>query len=111
MPRTKRAIEHAVTIDGFSLIWELHREQQWSTVDGWKGLAIHVRISQGTRRELHLEYPAMKTQKVGIIRTDRVVVNIRPAKVEEHIRHAMAGGWDPDSRGKPFVFEVEELPT
>jgi hypothetical protein len=32
-------------------------------------------------------------------------------KVVAHIREAMAAGWDPESRGKPFVFEVAELPS
>jgi len=35
---------------------------------------------------------------------------ISAAKVAEHIREAMAAGWDPESRGKPFVYEVAELP-
>ncbi len=111
MPRTTRNIEHTVTVEGVALIWNLHREQQWSTAEGWMGAAIHVRVAAGTRRELHLEYPAMKTQKIGFTRTDRVVVNIRPAKVEQHIREAIEAGWDPASRGKPFVFEVSELPS
>jgi hypothetical protein len=111
MPRTKRNLEQAVTIEGIALIWKLHREQQRCT-DGWKGMAIHVCVAaEGARRELHLEYPAVKTQKVGYFRTDRVVVNIRPGKVEEHIKEAMAAGWDPASRGKPFIFEVSELPS
>ena len=93
------------------MVWKLHREQQWSTTDGWRGIAIHVTVAGATRRELHLEYPAMKTQKIGIIRTDRVVINIRPAKVREHINGAMHSGWDPSSRGKPYVYDVGELPS
>ena len=102
MPRTKRVLQQAVNIEGFALIWNLHREQQWSTEDGWRGVAIHVRIAEGVRRELHLEYPAVRTQKLAYLHTDRVVVNIRPVKVEEHIRRAMEAGWDPASRGKPY---------
>jgi hypothetical protein len=52
----------------------------------------------------------VKTQKVGYTRTDFVRQNISPAKVQAHIRQAMEAGWDPESRGKPFVFEVDELP-
>ncbi len=111
MPRANRKIEHALTMGEFKLIWNLHREQQWSTTDEWRGLAIHVRLADLTRRELHLEYPAVKPQKIGYIRTDRVVVNISPAKVQEHIQEAMTAGWDPTSRGQPFVFEVSELPS
>jgi hypothetical protein len=110
MPRAKRSIESALTIDGFKLNWRLHREQQWSTADGWRGVAIHVTVAEGVRRELFLEYPAVKTQKVGFTRTDFVRQNISPAKVEAHIQQAMAAGWDPASRGKPFVYEVAELP-
>lgn len=111
MPRSKRQIEHAVTVRGIPLIWRLHREQQWCGEDGWRGVAIHVSVAHGIRRELHLEYRALKTQKVGYTRTDRVVVNVRPGKVEEHILQAMEAGWDPESRGKAFVYEVEELPN
>jgi len=110
MPRAKRSVQAAVTIDGFSLVWLLHREQQLSTADGWQGVAIHVKVADGVRRELHLEYPAVRTQKVGYTRTDFVQQNISPAKVAAHIRLAMAAGYDPASRGKAFVYEVAELP-
>jgi len=95
-----------MTIDGFVLVWQLHREQQWSTADGWKGVAIHVCVADKARRELHLEYPAVKTQKNGWTRVDPARPGISSAKVEAHVRQAMAAGWDPESRGKPFVFEV-----
>ena len=113
MPRSKRSIEHSITVDGVKLVWNLHREQQLTTDEGWRGISIHVRVAESdkVRRDLHLEYPAVKTQKIGFTRTDRVVVNIRPAVVEQHIRQAMEGGWDPTSRGKPFIWVLdEELP-
>ncbi len=111
MPRAKRSIESKVTIDGVALIWRLHREQQWNDADGWKGIAIHVRVPEGARRELHLEYPAVEGQKRGYTRIDPARPAIIAAKVEAHVREAMADGWDPDSRGKPYVYEVAELPS
>jgi hypothetical protein len=110
MPHAKRSIQAATTIDDFPLIWHLHREQQWCTADGWRGVAIHVKVAEGVRRELYLEYPAVMTQKIGYTRNDSVLQNISPAKVKAHIRQAMEAGWDPGSRGKPFVYEVDELP-
>ena len=110
MPRAKRSIQFAIAIDEFSLIWHLHREQQWCDADGWRGLAIHVKVAEGARRELFLEYPAARTQKSGYARTDPVQQNILPEKVKAHIQQAMAAGWNPDSRGKPFVYQVDELP-
>lgn len=110
MPRAKRSIQSAITIDGISLVWRLHREQQWFTADGWKGVAIHVTVAKGVRRELHLEYPAEVTRKMESQKDAPPRQNIRAAKVEGHIRQAMAAGWDPESKGQPFVFQVEELP-
>jgi len=100
-----------MTIDGVALIWRLHREQQESAEDGWKGLAIHVTVAEGVRRELHLEYPVWISQRAGFTRIDPPRPTILAAKVEAHIRAAMEAGWDPESRGKPFVYEVEELPS
>jgi hypothetical protein len=110
MPHAKRLVQAAITMDGVPLIWRLHREQQLTTADGWRGVAIHVTVAEGVRRELHLEYPAVKTQKVDYAKADFVLQNISPAKVQAHIRRAIEAGWDPESRGKPFVYEVDELP-
>ena len=110
MPHAKRSIQVAITIDDFPLIWNLHREQQLSTADGWRGVAIHVKVAEGVRRELHLEYPAVQTQKISYARADHLKQNISPTKVAAHIRRAMEAGYDPGSRGKPFVYEVDELP-
>jgi len=112
MRNTKRSIQSLVTINGMPLIWHLHREQQWSTEDKMKGLAIHVRVSGLARRELFLEYPVVRRQ---LSEYSMDALNARPtvvaAKVTGHIREAMAAGWDPESRGKPFVYEVAELPN
>ena len=108
MPRAKRSIEGAVTIDGFSLIWNLHREQQWFTDDGWKGIAIHVRNAVGVRRELYLEFPPIGTERPGNTQEAPARHPITAAQVEAGIREAMAAGWDPESRGKPHFYQVDE---
>jgi hypothetical protein len=36
--------------------------------------------------------------------------NISPAKVNAHIRRAMEAGWNPESKGQRFIYEVDELP-
>jgi hypothetical protein len=112
MPRAKRSIEVALTIDGFSLIWNLHREQQWTDDDELRGVAIHVKAAERTRRELHLEYPGViSQQKAGFVRADPGRPTIVASRVAAHIRQALAEGWDPASRGKPFVYEVSEAPN
>jgi hypothetical protein len=87
MPAPKRSIQSAVTIDGFPLIWHLHREQQWSTEDNMKGLAIHVRVAQGARRELLLEYPVVRRQMNG---WSMPALNARPTIVAAQVRIRVA---------------------
>jgi hypothetical protein len=112
MRNTKRSIQSSVTIEGVPLVWRLHREQNWTDDEKAVGLAIHVQVVGPVRRELYLEYPAVRKQQNGYAGP---ALTFRPtiaaAKVAAHIREAMAAGWDPASRGKPFVYEVAELPT
>lgn len=109
MPRAKRSIQSTVIIDGFNLVWRLHREQQWFTADGWKGIAIHVKVAEGVRRELFLEFPPEGTEKPGNTREAPARYPISAAKVEAGIREAMAAGWDPGSRGQPNFYQVSGL--
>jgi hypothetical protein len=112
MPRAKRSIQAAVAIDGFSLVWHLHREQQWTDDGELRGVAIHVRAAEGVRRELHLEYPGViAQQKAGFVKADPGRPTIVASRVEAHIRAALAEGWDPASRGKPFIYAVSEAPN
>jgi len=108
-PRAKRSIQAKVTIDGVPLIWSLHREQQWFTADGWKGISIHVRVAEGARRELFLEFPPIGTEGPGNTKDAPARHPVSAAKVEAGIREAMAAGWDPGSRGKPHFFQVDGL--
>lgn len=112
MRNTKRSIQSSVTIDGVQLVWRLHREQNWTMDEKAVGLAIHVQVAGLVRRELYLEYPVVRKQQNGHA---TAVLTYRPpiaaAKVTAHIREAMAAGWNPESRGKPFVYDVAELPS
>ena len=100
----KRSIKGAADIDGAALLWELASEPSWSNSgDGYKGMCIAVRVADAARRELIIEYP-FPTGKDG----RPLPVPQRPplsqAMVESSIRDAIKAGWDPDSRGKAFVF-------
>ena len=98
-------MDAAIVIDGYALHWTLQREPHWST-DGYKGLAICVRSSEGTFRDLLLEFPYPK-RKPGYVRhPDRP--RIVPGVIEAAIRAAMAAGWNPTSRGRVFAFPVPE---
>jgi hypothetical protein len=107
--RGKRGIEGSLTIDGVDLNWELVSEPQFTSSREWKGLCISVRTEDGRHRELILQYPfPKKTNELGIPQLPQ-----RPKftekTVESDIRQAMASGWDPESRGKTFVFRVPKF--
>jgi hypothetical protein len=98
--RRKRSIGGTVEIDGLKLQWELVSEPQWTT-DGPKGLCVSVRRDQGAYREMVIEYPydrsAFLPQRP----------KLTAAIVEADIREALAEGWNPDSRGRPFLFMAQ----
>jgi len=102
--RRKRTIEGTAKIDGMALVWALVSEPQWTNTDYiYKGMCISVQVADEARRELIIEYP-YPTDAKG----KRLPVPQRPpvsaAMVEVSIRQAISAGWDPTSRGKPFVY-------
>ena len=101
----KRSIEAEVEIDGFRLFWSLRSEPK-QTSDGDAGLSIEVRRTDGTFRELILEYVYPKRGTPRWTLPPRPKVSAK--KVEADIRKAVTAGWEPASRGKPFVFQVPE---
>ena len=108
MKARKRAAEATVEIDGIVLRWTLHREAQWTTNDGNKGMAFSVRADgRKTFRELMLEFPFPR-RKPGPGRQEKE--RILPHVIESAIRQAIAAGWDPVSRGRTFAFQVPEKP-
>lgn len=110
MATRKRTIEGDLTLDGFRMHWSLVREQCWCSDHGWRGMAIRVVVLDGKHREMQIEYPAVRTERSGMSLPVGVKPKVRAVKVEAHIREAIAAGWDPESRGKPHIFEATELP-
>jgi hypothetical protein len=106
--RRKRSLEGIVAVDGVNLCWQLLSEPQLTTAHGSKGLCISVRTEDGRHRELVLEYPIPKkftgNGAIQIPQRHR----FSGKTIEVGIRQAMTAGWDPDSRGKTFIYHVPE---
>ena len=104
--RRKRSMEGLISVEGISLYWQLLSEPQRTTAHGFKGLCISVSTEDGCHRELVLEYP-MPNKFTG---NGSVQIPQRPKfsdkTIEDAVRQAMSAGWDPDSRGKPFIHHV-----
>jgi hypothetical protein len=101
----KRSIEGTADVDGFALHWTIKREPQFRDDWGYGGLTFSVTAAEGKYRELVLEYPFPEAQP-----NSPKFIPQRPKIVPEHIaadiRLAMEAGWDPFSRGRPFIFQV-----
>lgn len=104
--RRKRTRAGLIDVDGDCLCWELISEPQWTTEDGLRGLRISVRLEDGHHRELLLEYPFPKKKcGVGVPQLpQRPQFSVKA--IETAVLHAIAAGWNPNSRGKRFVFRV-----
>jgi hypothetical protein len=63
----KRKAQGVVVVDGVKLRWCVHREPQWCTADGWKGLSIAVCLANGKGRELILEYPVSRRKTLRVM--------------------------------------------
>ncbi|HEY5338832.1 MAG TPA: hypothetical protein VIJ85_11550 [Rhizomicrobium sp.] len=104
----KKPVATPIAIDGYDLMWTLIRDTQWCSLDDHQGIAISVCKAGPTRREMIMKYPYLGVRPIGNWHSpERPKVTLKI--VEDAIRAGIAAGWDPDSRGKPFTFEVPEI--
>jgi hypothetical protein len=116
MPLRKRQLNGEFQCGETVLCWSLLREQQWSTEDGWRGPVVEVARKDGNYRHLLLQYP-WKKMVTNLNLPDRqrwtrpdyqYAPSIREAKIKLDTETAMSAGWDCSSRGKPFVYDLED---
>ena len=114
--RRKREITGKLVVDDVVLRWEVRSEPQWNTTDGNIGMRLTIEAvgpltarnplapKNKAHRELILEYPFEKRQKKTSRFPDRPKID--PVALTADIRLAMDAGWEPLSRGRPFVFAL-----
>jgi hypothetical protein len=107
--RQKRSVGGRVTIDGADYIWSLRREPQWyPPLKAWVGVVITVEPAEDPQKLLIIEYPMPENWKgMGPMGHRMPRPAIDSSDFANQIARALAAGWDPGSRGKPFVFDVE----
>ena len=99
----KRDLDGTVIVDGREFAWELAREPQWCTADGWQGMLIGVRLEGGREALLQFPMPRGAAQKA---RGYRHRPQVQRGELEDAIRKALSSGWEPKSKGKPFHLDV-----
>jgi hypothetical protein len=104
--RIGRSSEKTIKVGEHELAWHIYRLPQYCTVDGYKGLTLYVELAQEPQRALIIEFPL----KTGIRRNNPILQRpkVSDKDVATVISSAMKAGWNPESRGKPFVFQVSE---
>jgi hypothetical protein len=99
--RAKRDLGDIAIIGGVPYCWRVHREPQWSSVDGPKGLCIAVEPQDNPQKILLLEYPFPPPNR------HQQRPKISKSDVALRIKQAMDAGWNPESRGKPFTYIID----
>jgi hypothetical protein len=99
MGNAKRTQSGIVSVDESDFVWRLHREPQWCTTDGWRGLVIAVRHMDGQREAL-VEWPMPNTASKSVPHRQRPKIDIPLLNLA--VNTAIVKGWEPLSRGKPI---------
>src|SRR6185436_7208139 len=90
----------SITIDGTQYFWHVrHDWLVWGK--GIKVVSISVSLRPDRTRELILDLTMKMGPQDPKPSPERLLTAIEPA-----IRKAMEAGWDPESRGRAFRFEV-----
>ena len=116
----KRSLSGLLTVDGVSLEWHVKSEPAWGTTDGDIGLRLSVMkydetlTRHGERkawRELILQFPFERKQRHASRFPDKPKVT--PEMLTAGVHLAIAAGWSPHGRGRPFelILEESDLPA
>ena len=99
-----------IEVQGHKLAWRVRHWPMWTGEEGLKGMSIEVVPIKPEGRGLFLEFPppSVRTHRMEPGRS-RPKMSARG--VSTIVEAAIAAGWSPASRGKPFVFQVEASNT
>ena len=101
----KRDLLGLIEVDDHEYHWAIEREPQWCTADGWRGMVVSLRRANAQREAL-LEFP-MPSARRSALQPQLRRPQVNGSIVANGVRAALAAGWEPTSRGKPAVFEVD----
>jgi hypothetical protein len=101
-PMTKKKSEaDRLVINNEEYFWRFRHGPVANQEAGLKGISISVWRKQDRTRELILDFPFSLFGKSRLPEIKALLALLPPA-----ILDAIAVGWDPDSRGRPFRFNV-----
>ena len=98
-----RETSGTVEVDGEIYDWEIRRQPQPKADGSWNGMAVTLRL-QGFQREAIVQFP-MPMRPNG--RPDMEKQRLNVDAVRNAVTAVIEAGWNPTSRGKPMVFDVD----
>jgi hypothetical protein len=84
--------------------WSVYRQPRWITDRGFLGLALLIEPTTESRRRLILEFDFDKSWHRAM--PQHVRFRVPDKRLVQCIQSAIDAGYDPESRGKDFVFEA-----
>jgi hypothetical protein len=93
-----------VNVQGLDFRWTAARKQGWASATGAYGHAVSVKKIEAPGRELILEFDVDRRFHRGMGKHLRLRIPDR--RLVECLLDAIEAGWDPESRGKAFVFKA-----
>jgi len=98
-----RDLKGIVQVEGEDYEWEVRRQPQRTTGNEWQGIGVVLRLVSG-QREAIVMFP-MVMRASGIPNFERQRINVE--SIRNAVASAIEAGWDPTSRGKVMVFDVD----
>jgi len=92
-----------VVVDGETYEWEIRRQPQPTTDGKWNGIAITLRL-QGFQREAIVQFP-MPMHPSGRPEMEKQRIDLDA--VTAAVTSVIEAGWNPTSRGRAMVFDVD----
>jgi hypothetical protein len=92
-----------LVVGGTEYSWHVERYPR-QTSEGFKGICVHVQVANQDGRLLVIEFPFEERDHRTMPHHQRPTPSKRAMTV--HIGGAIAAGWKPESRGRPFVYAV-----
>lgn len=93
----------SVEVDGETYHWEIRRQPQPLPGGAWNGMAITLTL-EGFQREAIVQFP-MPMRANG--RPDMEKQRINVDAVRNSVTAVIEAGWNPTSRGRAMVFDVD----
>ena len=92
-----------IEVDGDTYEWEVRRQPQPKSGGQWEGMAVSLRLVVFKREAIIQFPPPLRPNGRPDVEKQRVNVDA----VRNAVTSAMEAGWNPTSRGKAVVFDVD----